>query len=115
MKSESTTATETALDALTLLTLPPLERLTQEQVRGAACIWCKTALRTATAVDLHERRHRRLDGHYSTFPRACHPCTRTAAHDALTTHHGTCEQCVDDTDACDTATALRSLAREHQQ
>jgi hypothetical protein len=97
---------------LLLLTLPVLVGLSQEQVRGAACVWCTTVLNTATAVDLGERRHRRLDGHYSTFPRACRPCVAKVAHATIADHAGSCEQCTDDASSCETRTALERLARE---
>lgn len=99
-------------EALTLLPIPGLTGLSQEQVRGAACIWCDTGLDTATAVDLGERRHKRLDGRYSTFPRACPACAREAAVRVLRVHRGTCEQCTDDTTLCDVRTALEHLTRE---
>jgi hypothetical protein len=106
------TASSTPVDALALITLPPLDGLSEEQLRGAACIWCRAALTTDTAVDLGERRHRRLDGHYSTFPRACRPDARRALAGALRDHAGTCEQCADDTTICATRAALEQLARE---
>ncbi|WP_329215342.1 hypothetical protein OG352_06655 [Streptomyces sp. NBC_01485] len=100
------------VDVLALLPLPALDGLSQERVRGAACIWCDTRLDTATAVDLGERRHRRLDGHYSTFPRACPACVREAAIRAIRDHPGMCEQCTDDASHCDVRAALEHLARE---
>lgn len=98
-------------DALALLALPSINGFTANQLRGTACVWCAAPLTTDIAVDLGERRHKRLDGHYSTFPRACHGCTREAAVRTLRDHAGTCEQCVDNTDQCDTATMLRLLAK----
>nr|WP_240981178.1 hypothetical protein [Streptomyces sp. N502] len=92
--------------------LPSLDGLTEQQVRGTACVWCETSITTATAVDLGQRRHRRLDGHYSTFPRACALCVRTAADEERPRHADSCEQCVDDAALCDTARALRRLALE---
>jgi hypothetical protein len=114
MPSETSSPSLTPEAALTLLVLPALDGLTVEQVRGASCIWCETPLTAETAVDLHERRHKRLDGHFSTFPRACHPCTRTAADNALGIHVGGCEQCIDNIDRCATAAALRDLRESAQ-
>lgn len=111
---ESASTTQT-IDALTLLTLPALDGLSKEQVRGAACIWCGTSLTADTAVDLGERRHKRLDGRYSTFPRACHRCVHDAAYGVLMDHAPSCEQCVDDAAGCDMAVALRRLMREHRR
>jgi hypothetical protein len=104
--------THTTDSPLSLLTLPALDGLSQEQVRGAACIWCRVCLDTATAVDLGERRHKRLDGNYSTFPRACRPCGAKAARATITDHAGRCEQCTDDASACETRAELERLARE---
>lgn len=115
MGTEEDASTTQTIDALTLLALPALDGLSKEQVRGAACIWCATTLTADTAVDLGERRHKRLDGHYSTFPRACRPCTHDAADAALMDHAPRCEQCVDDAAGCELAVALRRLMREHRR
>ncbi|NUR04341.1 MAG: hypothetical protein HOY79_49910 [Streptomyces sp.] len=105
----------TTIDALALLELPALEGLTTEQVRGAACIWRGEPLTTDTAVDLGERRHKRLDGRYSTFPRACHRCTHEAAYAVLIKHTMACEQCVDNAAECPTGRALLRLMRENRR
>lgn len=105
-------ATSTTDSPLLLLALPALDGLTQEQVRGAACVWCTAGLATATAVDLGERRHKRLDGHYSTFPRACRPCVTKVARATIADHAGSCEQCTDDASGCETRAELELLARE---
>jgi hypothetical protein len=105
-------ASTPTIDALAILTLPAYNDLREEQARGAACIWCTAALTTETAVDFGERRHKRLDGRFSTFPRACRPCTHDAAYRALLDHAPNCEQCTDDADNCDTGLALRRLMRE---
>lgn len=109
------TAGTTTIDALMLLELPALDGLTTEQVRGAACIWRGEPLTTDTAVDLGERRHKRLDGRYSTFPRGCHRCTHEAAYKALIGHTASCEQCIDDSSQCDTGRALLRLMRENRR
>ena len=96
---------------LSLLPLPALDGLSQEQVRGAACVWCTAVLDTATAVDLGERRHKRLDGHYSTFPRACRRCAAKVARDAIADHAGSCEQCVEDASLCETRATLEQIVR----
>ena len=103
------------VDALALLTLPDHNSLTSAQVRGAACIWRGETLTADTAVDLGERRHRRMDGHYSTFPRACHRCTHEAAYGLLIEHTMQCEQCVDNAAECPTGRALLRLMREHRR
>ena len=102
----------TTVAPVALLEVPGLDGLTEPQLRGASCIWCNTPLTTETAIDLGERRHRRLDGHYSTFPRGCHDCTLREALTALFDHAPLCEQCTDSPEGCDTAAALRRLMRE---
>lgn len=94
------------------LPLPKVGDLSEQQQRGAACVWCATLLTAETAVDLGERRIRVLDSYVTAFPRGCRPCTATAAYRALLDHAPTCEQCIDDVDRCDTGTALRRLIRE---
>ena len=108
MQSDNASSTRT-IDALALLELPALDGLSEVKVRGAACIWCSVILTAETAVNLGERRHKRLGGHFYTFPRSCRPCTRNAAGAALRVHAGCCEQCVDDPNICETAAALRQL------
>ena len=98
-------------DAVALIALPPLDDLTEEQLRGATCIWCGQDLTTDTAVDLGERRHKRLDGHYSTFPRGCRTDANRAAVSALHDHAGICEQCVDNPSACGEGMALVRLEK----
>ncbi|MFE2263641.1 hypothetical protein [Streptomyces griseosporeus] len=77
------------------LPLPSLTGQTEAQVRGTACVWCgkRLALADPNAVDLGERRHRRLDGHYSTFPRGCRPCVYHAAVGHLHAHALGCLGC----------------------
>lgn len=110
-------ASATTIDALTLLELPNLDALTTEQVRGAVCIWDRKEppLTAATAVDLGERRHKRLDGRYSTFPRACHRHAHEAAYKALIAHTASCGQCVEDSTQCETGRALLRLMRENRR
>ncbi|MEU3507976.1 hypothetical protein ABZ733_08590 [Streptomyces longwoodensis] len=110
-----TTETRSVFDAISLLDLPPLDDLTEDQVRGTACVWCATGLSMDTAVDLGERRHKRLDGSYSTFPRACRPCTRAAGIRALADHAPLCEQCTDDPGTCPEGMALQRLIREYRR
>ncbi|MDH6629039.1 hypothetical protein M2271_006874 [Streptomyces sp. LBL] len=105
-------AASTTASPLLLLPLPALDGLSQEQVRGAACVWCGVRLVTTTAIDLGERCHKRLDGAYSTFPRACRGCAGEAAVRALRDHAGQCEQCTDGASLCETRTALERLTRE---
>jgi hypothetical protein len=69
--------TTPTLEAVALLPLPAWRDLSDQQVRGAACVWCGIFLATPTAVDLGVRRIKVLDGHLDTFPRACRACMRS--------------------------------------
>ncbi|MGW7331226.1 hypothetical protein ACWGIU_22050 [Streptomyces sp. NPDC054840] len=51
--------------------LPPVGDLSEQQVRGTACVHCGICLDNATAVDLGERRTRRAGELLRWFPRAC--------------------------------------------
>ena len=101
-----------ALDALAILPLPDHNSLSQQQVRGTACVWCGVALAPDTAVDLGERRIRVLDDHVTTFPRGCRQCTGQAAYNALFDHSPMCEQCVNNAAGCETGRQLRRLVKE---
>ncbi|WP_327413705.1 hypothetical protein [Streptomyces sp. NBC_01233] len=51
--------------------LPCLSELSEQQVRGAACVHCGVHLDNATAVDLGEQRASRAGSSVRWFPRAC--------------------------------------------
>lgn len=54
--------------------LPPVETLTERQLRGADCVLCKARLSNATAVSLGTRT---VDAHGTAvdwFPRTCAGC-----------------------------------------
>lgn len=97
---------------LNVIPLPAHNDLSQQQVRGAACVWCAVTLAPGTAVDLGQRRVRVLDDHVTTFPRGCRQCTGKAAYRALFDHCPTCKQCVDNAAECATGSSLRRLVKE---
>jgi hypothetical protein len=103
---------ETLLD---ILGLPELDTLTDDQTRGADCVWCADPLSIETAVDLGEVRFP-MAGSTSLigrlFPRACRTCAGTQAHNGLFTHCGSCEQCVDEVGRCPVGLWLYRLVRE---
>lgn len=105
----------TTTPPLALLVFPGLDELSEEQVRGTACVWSGTTITTATAVDLGERRVRMLDGAISMFPRACRPCVAEQALAALHEHAPGCEQCVDEAGVCETGRVLTRLIREYRR
>ncbi|MFD5026973.1 hypothetical protein [Streptomyces sp. NPDC058373] len=58
---------------MTTAQLPHPRTLTDDQLRGAACVWCGTTVTTATAVDLGARPDPSCPW-ASWYPRACPPC-----------------------------------------
>ncbi|MFG2638557.1 hypothetical protein ACGFX8_33015 [Streptomyces sp. NPDC048362] len=104
--------TEAPANALAALPLPEVNSLSQGQVRGIACVWDGVPLRTATAVDLGERRVRWSGTRTSWFPRACRPCAERQALAAVLEHGQVCEQCTDDHTRCETGLTLVRAVRE---
>jgi hypothetical protein len=102
----------TLTEVLALLDLPPINSLSQDQVRGYTCVWDGIALTPSTAVDLGPRKFKRVGEPVSWFPRGCRSCTGTAAYRALLDHGPLCEQCVDNADHCQVGRGLRRLIRE---
>ncbi|MFD4477567.1 hypothetical protein ACFWPU_15845 [Streptomyces sp. NPDC058471] len=103
------------------LDVPPLElpepgSLSDQQVRGRACVWCAVALSNATAYDLGVRD---TDAHGSAarwFPRACLPCASTHLCAASEEHRKDCEQCATSLPWCTTGQRLFGAAmRIHRQ
>ncbi|MEV7286336.1 hypothetical protein AB0O01_17470 [Streptomyces sp. NPDC093252] len=96
-------------EALSLLVLPSLPVLSDEQVRGEVCVWnpAEARLSAETAVDLGERK----DGGRRWFPRACRTHTGLTAYRALLDHAPTCEQCVDNHTGCPIGRPLARLTR----
>lgn len=57
---------------MTTRRLPPVTDLTEQQLRGWACVWCLKWLSAGTDEDLGEQRVVPESGAaYSWFPRAC--------------------------------------------
>jgi hypothetical protein len=55
--------------------LPEIGTLSEQQVRGSACVHCGIHLDNGDAIDLGERPASRAGGRVSWFPRACPRCT----------------------------------------
>lgn len=51
--------------------LPNLRDLTEDQLRGRACVWCRVRLSNDTAIDLGAQRFKQLGHEAHWFPRAC--------------------------------------------
>jgi hypothetical protein len=100
------------LDVRTMLELPAVGELSEQQYRGITCVWDGIALTPATAVDLGPRRMRHLDGHRTWFPRGCRRCTQVAALRMLHRHAIHCVDCQDDYQSCAVGHGLNRLLRE---
>lgn len=112
MPSDTATSPPSTAAVLAGLVLPAPARLSPPQVRGAACVWCATMVRGGTAVDLGQRYDRILGVPGRWFPRGCRACTKAVVDASVKEHEGTCEQCVDDPDLCETRSAMQALSVE---
>lgn len=105
---------DTTAEALALLPLPDLTRLTEQQRCGTACVWDGVPL-PADAVGLGQHT---IDGRVA-FLRGCRLCVRAHVNGTDAAHRLMCEQCVDDQvgdrTVCETGRALRRLVLEHGQ
>lgn len=97
---------------LALLPIPPLDDLSEQQVRGTACVWDGKHLSPGNAVDLGPRIGRRAGQPFRWFPRACGLCVSTQALRAVYEHVDDCEPCRTSKEGtnCDTGRALIRLS-----
>jgi len=114
MPSDNANGADT-IDAFALLPLPSLDTLTDQQVRGTACVWDGIPLANGVAVDLESREATRAGQPFSWFPRGCRKCVHDQAYRTLLDHAPSCEQCVDDAAQCGVGLALRRLMREYRR
>lgn len=103
---------------LEVLALPLLDGVSEEQVGGRACVWCRDHLTIETAVPLGEHM---TDVDESTavsgmraFPRGCRRCVQDRARRGLFAHGSTCSLCrAEETAAsCTVGRGLYRLVRE---
>lgn len=92
--------------------LPDPDELSEQQVRGRACVWCAVALNNSTAHDLGVREADAHGSPASWFPRSCRPCAVVAAHKAHLDHTEKCLQCYDNPARCTDGQALRQTLKE---
>jgi hypothetical protein len=97
------------IDVLALLALPDVDDLSDDQRRGAVCVWGDSPLTPLSAVDLGERQ---ADDGTNWFPRGCRWHAQRRAMEALQAHSGSCEQCVDDHAQCPAGLGLVRLVKE---
>lgn len=100
--------------ALALLTLPPLDKLTERQVRGIVCVWDGVPLLTSIAVDLGARQGSRAGTPVAWSPRACRRCTYQVASEQLHAHCVS-DDCPNDIDRCTTCKGLLRVIREYRR
>lgn len=105
----SDTDTRPDSTALPMLPLPQFLGLSDEQRRGAVCVWCNESLTAETARDLGERPA--PDG-TRMWPRGCTPCVIDEARRISRLHGRYCLVCIRNTEACPDRRALRDLALE---
>ena len=112
MASETSSPSLSPEAALGLLPLPDDETLSEEQRRGAVCVWTNEPLTAETVIDLGERH---TDDGRLWFPRATRRGVVGAALLALQMHGQGCEQCMDDYRGCKDGYALERLIRFARQ
>lgn len=100
-----------ARDERLAVPVPDPEGLTEQQVRGRACVWCAVALNNATAIDLGTREQQAHGTLTHWFPRTCRPCAVLHAYRAQLDHMQSCMQCADEPARCDEGSALRLALR----
>lgn len=109
------TSTNTTTSALKTLTLPDLDGLSEQQIRGTACVWDGITLTPATAVSLGIQAASRAGAPVSWYPRACRRCVAEHAYRAILDHTRDCTRCVDEPALCETGRALNRLVRENRR
>lgn len=107
-------------EVLGVLALPALEGVSEEQVGGRACVWCRSPLTIETAVPLGEHMTQveastAVSG-MRCFPRGCRACVHERAHRGLFAHGSTCDLCRDEKTAadCTVGRGLYRLVRENR-
>ena len=95
---------EVPVAILDLLRLPDPETLTDDQLRGATCVWCDQRLNAELAVDLGERTEP-----IRWFPRGGRDCAAKQALLGLFDHTPHCEPCRNEAPGCDVGRGLNRL------
>lgn len=108
-------AADVSPEILSVLALPSLDDVTDDQSRGATCVWGDVPLTTDMAVDLGEQLSP-LEGATAPvrwMPRACPACVLERAKRARFAHAPTCEQCGDEAALCEIGQGLHELVRRY--
>jgi hypothetical protein len=105
-------------DVLAVLALPPLDGLTDDQTRGATCVWHGGERLTgerAVYLGEHMSPLRGSTSPMRWFPRACHTCVADRAHHGLFAHCATCKDCADEAGQCEMGRGLYRLVRQYRR
>ncbi|MFF0222611.1 hypothetical protein [Streptomyces sp. NPDC004629] len=101
--------TLTPVGAVQLLPLPRIRGLTEDQVCGRACVWCRTSLTAGAVMSLGPRRRPGTESGACWYPRGCTMCVRAEARRVVDLHARTCSTCRGPR-ACSTRRELLGLA-----
>lgn len=110
-------AADVSPDVLAVLVLPSLDDVTDDQSRGATCVWDDVPLKTDMAVDLGEQLSplKGTAGRMRWMPRACPACVLERAKRARFAHATMCEQCADEAAPCEIGQGLSELVRRYSR
>ncbi|MFI6337854.1 hypothetical protein [Streptomyces sp. NPDC050535] len=92
--------------------LPSVEELSEEQIRGRACVWCTVALELAAGIDLGARPGQFAGSGVSWFPRGCPSCVIRMIYPEQVSHASQCTACNTRGGICSKGDELRSLLRQ---
>lgn len=92
--------------------LPSLTGLSEQQIRGKACVWCAIALENGTAVDLGRRPIQYAGTQTSWFPRGCPSCAESEALKDLAEHTERCRACNTRGGLCSTRTGMQKILKQ---
>jgi hypothetical protein len=104
--SMDTRDTTSTAEALTLLLLPAIGDLSEQQVRGITCVWDGVALSPTTAVNLGPRTFNQLGEKRQWYPRACRQCLLHHFYN----HVDGCAECTANAAGCELGAAMRRAA-----
>lgn len=110
-------AADVSPEILSVLVLPSLDDVTDDQSRGATCVWDGVPLKTDMAVGLGEQLSP-LTGTPAPMrwmPRACPACVLDRATRARFAHAPTCEQCADNAALCEIGRGLQELVKRYSK
>jgi hypothetical protein len=94
--------------------LPGITGLSEQQVRGKACVWCGVTSENGKAIDLGQRPAQFAGSQVSRFPRGCCPCAKSNAEQELAAHLETCRTCNTRGGVCSTGNDVQAILGQAQ-